>query len=351
MIRPWSPTPNQSSAFFAGSPPAALLGGGARTLAGARRVLACLDDSAGSSAVVRHALAIARSLELSVTLARVLETPQHIMSPADPFEWQQQRNEGRDQLERMASLEVDPATEIESVLLAGPAAEELSGWAQNHEVSLMVLGTRGWDGHLLGGLGRTAQKVLDQAPASLLLVPPSADGEEIASYHRLLVPLDGSSRAESVLPIAARIARAHRAELILAHVVPHLEIVPPGALEPQARELRDKLDAHNDRSAHNYLEALQRRLGNEDLRIRTIVARDGDARAQLRRMMIERDIDLVVLSSHGWSGLTDMACGSVTEYLAAHAPVPLLIVRPTFAVGFGRAAAKGSAAPDELNAR
>ena len=350
MMQPAPPTPFRPSAFFTGSRPTALGGDGVRPLAQAGRVLACLDDSAGSSAVVRHALAIARSLDLSVTLARVLETPHHIESPADPLEWQLQRNQGREQLERMAMLEVDAATAVESVLLAGPAAEELSHWAQDHEVSLMVLGTQGWDGHFQGGLGTTAQKVLDRALASLLFVPPSAGGGEIASYRRLLVPLDGSSRAESVLPIATRIARAHRAELILAHVVPHLEVVRFGTLEPQTRELRDKLDEHNDKSAHSYLEGLRRQLGNEEFPIRTIVARDGDARAQLRRMTIEQDIDLVVLSSHGWSGLADMACGSVTEYLATHAPAPLLIVRPNFAIGFRGAASKGVASPVELNA-
>ena len=77
-----------------------------------------------------------------------------------------------------------------------------------------------------------------------------------------------------------------------------------------------------------------RRISADGLPARAIVARNGDARAQLHRLIEEQAIDLAVLSSHGTSSLAGTPCGSVTEYLAARPPAPLLILRPDFAVDF-----------------
>lgn len=328
MIEPAPPGPNPS-VFFSPPRPA----GAPLVRAGARqRVLACLDNSEGSRSVLGHALAVATSLGLPITLARVLETSYRFDAPADPVQWQQRRDRGRDQLERLARGEVGATTELESVLLAGPPAEELDRWARDHDVSLVVLGTRDFEQAEHEGLGTTAQRMLARAEASLLLVPPSA--ADVAGYRRLLVPLDGSSRAESVLPVAIRIARAHHAELVLAHVVPQLEVVRFGIAERGLRELRERLDQRNDVEARSYLDDLRRRMLDEPFPVKTLVARNGDARAQLRRLMIDQSVDLVILTSHGSTGLPDMPCGSVTEYLAMHAPAPMLIVRPNFAIAF-----------------
>src|SRR3546814_8945346 len=56
------------------------------------------------------------------------------------------------------------------------------------------------------------------------------------SYQRILVPLDGSRWAESVLPLAARIARAANAEILLAHVVPAPEMIEARPLEMEDKE-------------------------------------------------------------------------------------------------------------------
>lgn len=334
-------TPGATPVFFTDRP-SDQLRRSADSAIGYKRLLACVDNSDLSRAVLRHALAVAQGLDLSVTLARVLEMPQHLVSPTDPIEWQLRCSEGRDQLDRITALESEAAS-VDSILLAGPPVDELTGWAKDHGVTLLALATHEQRGDpLRHGLGSTAQGILERASASLLLVPPAA-ASEAAVYRKLLVPLDGSPRAESVLPVATRIARAHGAELVLVHVVPTLEIVGTGPYEPKARDLYEKLETHNEMNARSYIEGLRAQLRNEGLAVQAIVVTDGDARSQLRAIAIEQRIDLIVLSSHGRSGLDDVACGSVTEYLATHAPAPMLIVRPNVAHGFG-AAMSGSRA-------
>jgi len=280
-----------------------------------------------------HAIAVGRGLDLPLTLARVVEVPSQFGRPVDPVDWQLRRNEHRDQLNQMAALPSDATIPIESVLLTGPAADSLSDWAIEHRVPLLALATHGHNSPSHNGLGATAQRILERAATSLLLVPFGAmPGESEVNYHKILVPLDGSCRAESVLPLASRIARAHGAEIVLVHVVPKLDLVD--IQTAQASELCAQLSAHNERRAREYLEDLRRKLRGDGIPVRTIIASNGDARSELRRLAIQQQIDFIVLSSHGQSGLTDVPCGSVTEYLATHAPTPMLIVRPNFVHGF-----------------
>ncbi len=305
-------------------------------------ILACVDDTLASAAVVFHAIAVGRGLDLPLTLARVVEMPTQFDHPVDPVEWQLRRNAHRDQLNQIAAVPSANPIPIESVLLTGPAADSLSEWAIDHRVPLLALATHGHGAPKQNGLGATAQRILERAATSLLLVPPGPPpSKEDFQYHRILVPLDGSCRAESVLPLASRIARAHGAEIVLAHVVPKTALVD--SRTAQASDLCARLSAHNTLRAREYLDDLRSKLHGDGLAVTTILAPNGDARAELRRLAIQQQIDLIVLSSHGQSGLTDVPCGSVTEYLATHAPAPMLIVRPNFIHGFDASAAMAMA--------
>lgn len=293
------------------------------------QVLACLDDDRSCLVVARHALAMADALGLPVTMAHVVEIVHAANAPADPLEWQLRLGECRERLDRIVEQERDAAKGVERVLLTGSAADELNGWARDHAGALLTLATHSQQPERRAGLGATVQKILDGGLASLLLVPNNAEEPGIDAYRKLLVPLDGSSRAESVLPFAARIAAAHRAELILAHILPKIEIVDTNSFQEASRDLRAKLASHGESHARSYLEGLRTQLRKEGIAARVVVQTQGDPREQLRRLALEHHVDLIVVSSHGHSCLCDVPCGSVTEYLATHAPAPLLIVRPS----------------------
>lgn len=296
---------------------------------GSGGILACLDDSAWGDGILDQALAVGGALGLTVTAARVLEATRRAGSPVDPFEWQVRRRECLERLARLVRRTGRTGPEVDQVLLAGPAADELLGWGRDNGIGLMALGTReGAPGD--GGLGRTTQQVLERAGVSMLLVPAGHSGR--LPYRRLLVPLDGSCRAESVLPVATRLSRATGAELILAHIVPRSEAIG----EEAAHALCLRLIKQNERNARDYLDALEARMWRERLPVRAIVSTGGDPRTELRRLAMTLGADLIIVSSHGRNGMADVPCGSVTEYLATHAPAPLLVVRPNFADLFAR---------------
>ena len=305
----------------------------ARRANAAPRLVACIDDSDQAQGVSAQALAIACSLGLEVTFARVIEAQGHFASPADPIEWQL-RLRTQSEILRQFTDQEEVEVLANSVLLAGAPAEELSDWAQDHGATMLAVG-RGRSDQSQGkgvGLGSTAQGLLERAEHSLLLVPPGPP--QTGGYRRIMVPIDGSARADSVLPIARRIARTHAADLLLVHIVPRLELVG-AASAPHLEQLRAQIDEHNQRSGSQHLEVLRQRSVEEGVKVTAITRGPDDPRSLLRTIAIEEQVDLIVMASHGNTGLEDVACGSVAEYLASHASVPLLIVRPNIKLSFG----------------
>jgi nucleotide-binding universal stress UspA family protein len=290
-----------------------------------RHIAACINETAMSELVVPHALAIARAFGGRVTVVRVLEcgTPGDV--PTDPLEWDIRRREARDHVEHLAR-EAGADVPIAADVVESRAADEICLWAERQQVDLMVLCRCDAPEPAEWPLART---LLDQMPGSVLIVhAPVAIHTLVGRYRRLLVPVDGSPRAESVVPLAARVAASAAAELLVAHVVPAPGLTEIGPPDAEDIELRERITQRNLRIATAYLDRLRGRFAANGPPPRTMVLLDGDVRTRLERLVEDEAVDLVVVSSHGHTGRTGVPYGSVTADLVLHSSVPLLIVRP-----------------------
>jgi nucleotide-binding universal stress UspA family protein len=142
----------------------------------------------------------------------------------------------------------------------------------------------------------------------------------------ILLPTDFSRCAESALPYAAELARQMRARLVCLHVVETM--LPPvgyaAVAEPMpAMDIGGQLEE----SATRELPKLGARQECAGLDVEEVVAR-GDAAGEIVRVARERDIDLIVISSHGRTGLGRMIFGSTAESVVRHAHCPVLVVKP-----------------------
>jgi nucleotide-binding universal stress UspA family protein len=140
--------------------------------------------------------------------------------------------------------------------------------------------------------------------------------------------VDGSARAESAVPLAARVAASAAAELLIAHVVPGPGLTQIGPPDAEDVELAERIAQRNLRVATAYLDRLRARFAATGPAARTMVLRDGDVRTRLERLVEDEAVDLVVLSSHGHTGRAGVPYGSVTADLILQSSVPTLIVRP-----------------------
>ncbi len=292
-----------------------------------REIVACLDGSELGSGIVPHARVVARALGARLTLLHVLETEATGAGPPDSLDWGIRQREARAHLSGLVDQLGDLESGIRSELIQGRAAEQICSWAEQHDVDLTVLCSHGARGVTDWDLASTARKLIDRTPGSLLLVPATAAAKEEVRYQRILVPLDGSPRAESVVPIAVRIAACQKAELLFVHVVPVPEITRTGPLDAEGAELERRVVEHNHRVASAYLDRLRARASQLGSRVRALVLGGGSVRTTLERLIREDRVDLVVMSAHGHTGRTDCPSGSLTEYALTHATTPLLVVR------------------------
>jgi len=298
-----------------------------------RHVGVCIDRSPTADRILPHGIAIAQAFHARLTVLHALEPTREGSGegPADLFEWEAERTEARRHLTALQEAHGTADLSLEGELLEGHPAEEIRDWVVSHGVDLTVLCSHGASGWTEWSLASTARKMIEGIPGSVLLVPAWSVQELRKSpvqYRRILVPLDGSPRAECALPLASQLARAHGSELLLLHVVP----TPDGACpcsclqEPQERELEQRLVDRNTRAAGRYLELVRERLG-ATTHARSTVSVDGDPRSEILRFIAEQRVDLVVLSGHGHGGHTELPFGSVASFLLEHATAPLLLVR------------------------
>jgi nucleotide-binding universal stress UspA family protein len=143
-------------------------------------------------------------------------------------------------------------------------------------------------------------------------------------FQRIVVPLDGSLRAERAIPVAARIARASGGSVVLLRVVSRAT-EPWLTLGSQPTRRQQALDAELT-EAETYLSEVATRPKRDHVPTET-VALSGSTASAILDGAHSCQADLIVLCSHGYTGMTRWVLGSVAEKVARHADVPVLILR------------------------
>jgi len=294
-----------------------------------RRILVPLDGSPLAESTLPHAAALADAFRAEVCLLRVLEPGRVGGLTADSLEMRLQRREVGAYLEGLAtSLRATGAT-VTVAVNEGRAAEEIVRRVQEDEVDLVIASTWGQGGPSDFGLGGTARKLVAGGHTSIMLIrpltPPVGGPGKPVQYGRIVVPVDGSRRADWALCLAACIARNQGSELVLVHVVAVPEA--PARLPPQPLEdrLRRQLVKLSRTAAEQYLDEMQGLFQGSDLAIRwKVVVAPRVPDALLRTARIER-AGLVVMSAHGASDEMPWPYGSVAAGLLSHCDRPLLV--------------------------
>lgn len=149
-------------------------------------------------------------------------------------------------------------------------------------------------------------------------MPPST-AIAVAPIRTLLVPLDGSARAEIVVPTVVGLAGRLGASVTLLHVLEHR---PPGTIHGE-RHLRTAAEATA------YLDALAPRIGGAGIVVRTHVHAnpEHDVARSLADHTVELDGQLIVLAPHGGSGVRGFLFGRMAQQVVRQGTTPLLLLR------------------------
>jgi nucleotide-binding universal stress UspA family protein len=282
------------------------------------------DFSEGSREAFRAACSLAVAGQTHIHVLHVIE-PQWVPEEPVPLgqavmEFYDRRDGiGRDEAlkRRMRELYApDIPIDVAYHLTEGEAAGEILHLSKDLRPDLIVVGTHGRTGLSWLLAGSVATSVLRRAPCPVLALHCPERIHPVPDIQVILHPTDFSQGCESSLRVARALARDLGARLVLLHVVP---------FGFYANEMTVPVDPSVYREA---LDEERQLIDGPDLKypVESRVAR-GDAAEEILRAAAELHCGLVVMGTHGRTGLSRLLMGSVTEYVVPRADCPVLAVR------------------------
>jgi nucleotide-binding universal stress UspA family protein len=230
--------------------------------------------------------------------------------------------------EAAAQLGADSRRETTWEILTEPdVATAVLRDIEKHHVNFVVMATRA-----AGAVGRTVQgsiadQLVRESPCPVILVPPHA--RHLAGKHiqlrRVLVPLDGSLPALSVLTSLLSLPNAAKLEVVLIQVV-RPEHAGGHTLPPRITPSDDEQIHVTAEIARKGLDAVAEHLRARGVTAEVRVLESRDAGATLIDATRQELIDFIAMTTRGAGGIQRLVLGSVAEYVVRHSEMPVLLV-------------------------
>jgi nucleotide-binding universal stress UspA family protein len=203
---------------------------------------------------------------------------------------------------------------VRTLVRTGPPADAILDAAGREKATLIAMTTHGRTGFSRWTFGSVAEKVVRASPIPVLLirsftpdasgiVKPAGPGE--LRVRTILVPIDLSDLSMNVVPFVAEWAKLFQAKVLLLNVCGK-EVACDVPVVPMTRAFE--------------------RLRKDGIAAEPLM-RQGDPADQILEACLEHSVDLVAMTTHGRSGMSRWALGSVAEKVLRHATVPMLIIR------------------------
>lgn len=295
-----------------------------------KHILLPLDGSPLAERVLPHAVALAEAFHSRLTLLRVVyrkkKANQHGM--VNPMDWQMRKSEAEAYLravqERLADIEI----KSEICVVEGSPAQQIIEFARQEEVALIIMASHGRGGLSEWNINSVVQKVLLRAFMPVMIIrsyQESYEGLTGLNYDRLFLPLDGSKRAECILPMAKSISSVHHSKVFLTHVVEEPRLPRQTPLSDEDKRIINRLNEININEAENYFDTLTDQF--EDQEIEILIESSQKPTITLHNLVDREKIDLVLLSAHGYSGENRWPYGKIALNFIVFGTTPLLIVQ------------------------
>jgi len=208
------------------------------------------------------------------------------------------------------------------------AAGAILDYAAEGNIDLIVMGTHGRRGLRRLLLGSVAEEVVRVAPCPVLTVPEAGEVSDPGQIQKILVPVDFSEHSRLALRYAHELASGCGARLHLLHVVD--EVVYPEFYPPVVSPNHPVTDELRDQSIEQ-MKSLMGAVGPGPGSEADIHVRSGRAAHAITDFAAELGADMLVIASHGLTGVRHMLLGSVTELVVRRAHCPVFTIK-----GFGK---------------
>jgi nucleotide-binding universal stress UspA family protein len=215
-------------------------------------------------------------------------------------------------------------TNVSSEILVGYPAEEIVDYADKADVSLIVMATHGRSGIRRWSLGSVADKVVRSTNRPIAIIRAKGAHPAVRDkgmFNRALVPLDGSKQGEAVIPYIEELASRLKTEVTVLQVLSPDWFVDAADQVKQLQLLRT--------SSKDYVKRVATQLNQKGITTRAEVreVKMDTVAEEIIKGADEVNADVIAMSTHGRSGFSRWAFGSVADRVLQGGNTPLLLVR------------------------
>ncbi|MFA5353865.1 MAG: universal stress protein [Thermodesulfovibrionales bacterium] len=221
------------------------------------------------------------------------------------------------QTREMASSEL--GIDVETLVCEGDPPEVVADIARERSADLIAMGTHGRKGLKRLLMGSVTREVIIKSPCDVLVVKRSCS-DCTGQFLSILVPFDGSDLSKKALDRACRIAGPDNSEVTVLYVIPRYEEM----MEFFRTEAIEKGLVHEAKKILSAAaEEISQGLG---ISVKTRIE-EGNAADKVLEISQKLETDLIVMGTHGWTGVNKAILGSTTERVITNATRPILVVR------------------------
>jgi nucleotide-binding universal stress UspA family protein len=367
------------------------------------RILVPLDGSPLAERAIPHASHFARIFGGNIILLQVLDPAPYRenASAVEPLNWQIKKTEADLYLKGVAERLREQKIQAEYILREGRAPENIVDYAQNEDINLIVLTTHGAGGLTRWNTSSVLTKVIDKVYLPVLIIRayqvseqnaagetayanadvqqpapgnahnaaaivngPSSGSTEVGSprsfstasipmaggsemqvtdagirYHRILIPIDSSRRAECSLPTGIGLIEGEEklhqsgrkkgqseenATLVLTSVIKPPELPIPAPYPEELQQLSDRFMQISREAVREYISEIQARI---PVKTEINIVENESVPSAIHDLVDKENIDLVVFCAHGKTGRNNWPYGSVSRNYIEHGTQPVLVIQ------------------------
>ncbi|MGD9851585.1 MAG: universal stress protein [Nitrospirales bacterium] len=306
------------------------------------KILVAIDSSPHAREAIRFVKSVVWPKNTEIYLMHVIELKHAApFSPLDgPSSWDRVISQARGKLLAEARHFLDQTKQdmheqhsltIKSVVEEGLPGEEILTAAQNYQVDLVILGTRGLSKIKRFLLGSTSEWVMRDAPCSVLLVREKLSRVTMGkTASHILLATDGSSGACDTVGMLSLLTCKTPPKVTVAHVVArpaYLEGWYWGKGKAEFKQLAEELMAKAQEDGAQHLEEISRRVKDLNMKVDSIL-RKGDPAEEILKLAEKTKAKLIMVGSKGIKDGKPIPLGGIVKKIARHAHCSVLLTRP-----------------------
>ncbi len=292
-----------------------------------RKIVIPLDGSALGERVLAHLPLLASPAETDLVLVSVVESWRYATAGGDfaiPSLIADVRSGAEAYIEQQRAHLQSVGYRVGAHIVDGDAAQTILATATEAGADLIAMSTHGHSGFVRWALGSVAERVIHETTLPVFLVRATT-AVPSGKIQSIVVPLDGSANAEQALPAAQSLAQATGAHVLLLQVIQSMDEGSRKMLFAD-EAMAETTFAQWRTTAEHYLAQIAAQWQNAGVTTEYRVL-FGDPDQTILQVVADETVDLIVMTTHGRTGIKRWFYGSVANKVLRGVSCPLLLVR------------------------